>query len=148
MEAPTSTGRTSASFGTILFPGQKFEVKVTAEFSGSKYGKLTNFVISKIYNLRKEAKSSPAYADVYAMKQNIAVTKTPDITVGAPDTVVNYTLLVQNTGNISLNNVFVSDILPEKMSYAPPLPEGLIVDRTSTGRISALWQLDPQRSFG
>ena len=110
-------GNLSQSFGTILLPGKSFEVKVTSEFTGSKYGKLTNRVSSTVYNLRNERKISTSSADVYAMKQNIAVIKKPDISMGAPDAVVNYTLQVQNTGNISLNNVFVSDTLPEGMSY-------------------------------
>ena len=107
----------SQSFGTFLYPGQQFQVQVIAEFSGAEYGKLTNTVTSRISNLRKETKSSQSSKDVYARKQNIVVVKTPDVSMGSLDAVVNYTLEIQNTGNISLNNVFVSDILPEGMSY-------------------------------
>ena len=112
----------SQSFGTVLNPGQQFTVRVTASFSGSKYGRLTNYVTSKGYNLRRESKKSTSSTDVFALKQNIAVVKTPDVTSGSQGTSVNFTLNVQNTGNVSLKNVFVSDLLPTGMSYLSSSP--------------------------
>ncbi len=112
----------SQSFGTVLNPGQQFKIQVTASFSGSKYGKLTNTVTSKGYNLRRESKTSISSTDVFALKPDIAVVKIPDIATGSPNTVVNFTLLVQNTGNVSFENVSVSDLLPDGMSYVSSSP--------------------------
>jgi uncharacterized repeat protein (TIGR01451 family) len=107
----------SQSFGRVLDPGKQFNVLVTAYFSGAEYGTLTNFVTSKGYNLRRETTTSSSSLDVLALNQNIAVVKTANITTGSPGAPVNFTLNVHNTGNLSLEHVFVSDLLPDGMSY-------------------------------
>ena len=112
----------SQSFGSVLNPGKKFYVLVKAYFNGAQYGKLTNVVTSKGYNLRRETTTSSYSEDVYGLNQNIAVVKTADITSGSPGTPVNFTLNVNNTGGLTLEHVFVSDLLPSGMSYNSSSP--------------------------
>ena len=112
----------SQSFGRVLNPGKQFNVLVTAYFSGAKYGTLTNLVTSKGYNLRRETITSSSTKDVTALNQNIAVVKTADIASGSPGTPVNFTLNVNNTGGLTLEHVFVSDLLPSGMSYVSSSP--------------------------
>ena len=112
----------SQSFGRVLDPGKQFNVLVTAYFSGAEYGTLTNFVTSKGYNLRRETTTSSSSQDVFALNQNIAVVKTSNITSGSPGAPVNFTLDVHNTGGLSLEHVFVSDLLPDGMSYISSSP--------------------------
>ena len=112
----------SQSFGRVLDPGKQFNVLVTAYFDGAEYGKLTNFVTSKGYNLRRETTTSFSSKDVDVLNQNIAVVKTANITSGSPGTPVNFTLDVHNTGGVILKNVSVSDLLPSGMSYISSSP--------------------------
>ena len=141
----------SQSFGRVLNPGEQFTIHVTASFNGNEYGKLTNTVTGKGYNLRYfadgddddqkvfDSSTSSDSIDVLALKQNIAVVKTLDIASGSPGTVVNFTLNIQNTGNISLKDVFVSDLLPDGMSYISSPPgstnSGLHVNWSNIGPI-------------
>ena len=112
----------SESFDRVLNPGEQFNVLVTAYFSGAEYGTLTNFVASKGYNLRRETTTSSSSKDVDALNQNIAVVKTSNITSGSPGAPVNFTLDVHNSGNLTLEHVFVSDLLPTGMSYISSSP--------------------------
>ena len=112
----------SQSFGSVLDPGKQFNVLVTAYFNGAEYGTLTNVVTSKGYNLRRETTTSSSSENVDALNQNIAVVKTADITSGSPGTPVNFTLDVNNTGGVTLEHVFVSDLLPSGMSYVSSSP--------------------------
>ncbi|MCX6678945.1 MAG: DUF11 domain-containing protein, partial [Methanothrix sp.] len=105
------------SFNAVLNPGDHFDVDVVASFNGDKYGKLTNLVTNIGYNLRNESITNTTEKDVIARKPNIVVVKTPNISSGSVGAVVNFTLNVTNTGNISLTNVFVRDVLPAGMSY-------------------------------
>ncbi|MCX6680526.1 MAG: DUF11 domain-containing protein [Methanothrix sp.] len=110
----------------ILLVGGKYEVEVKAKVSGSRLGTLSNKVTSKSYNLRNESVTSKDNIPIVARKQDISVVKTGDISSGTPGAVVNFTLTIKNTGNITLKNVFVSDILPQGMSYLSSSPEGFI----------------------
>ena len=101
----------------ILHVGGIYEVEVKAKISGSHLGTLLNKVTSKSYNLRNESVTSKYDTPIAARKQNISVIKTSDITSGSPGAVVNFTLTVNNTGNITLKNVFVSDKLPSGLTY-------------------------------
>ncbi len=112
----------SQSFGRVLDPGKQFNVLVNAYFSGTEYGTLTNFVTSKGYNLRSETWTSSSSKDVLALNQDIAVVKTSNITSGSPGSPVNFTLDVHNSGNLTLEHVFVSDLLPTGMSYISSSP--------------------------
>ncbi len=56
-------------------------------------------------------------ADVRVQEAAISVTKTADPTFGSPSTNVTFTLFVKNSGSSSLPHVFVSDLLPNGMSY-------------------------------
>ncbi len=141
----------SQSFGRVLNPGEQFTIHVTASFNGNECGKLTNTVTGKGYNLRYfadgddddqkvfDSSTSSDFVDVLALKQNIAVVKTLDIASGSPGTVVNFTLNIQNIGNISLKDVFVSDLLPAGMSYISSPPgstnSGLHVNWSNIGPI-------------
>ena len=110
----------------ILHVGGKYEVEVKAKINGSHLGTLINEVTSKVYNLRNESVTSTYETPISARKQNISVEKTSNITSGSPGAVVNFTLTVNNTGNITLDNVFVSDLLPQGMSYLSSSPVGLV----------------------
>ncbi|MCX6678507.1 MAG: hypothetical protein NTU95_11280 [Methanothrix sp.] len=101
----------------ILLVGGKYEVEVKAKIRGSNLGTLTNKATSKSYNLRNESVTSKDNIPIVARKQDICVVKTCDISSGTPGAVVNFTLTIKNTGNITLKNVFVSDILPRGMSF-------------------------------
>jgi uncharacterized repeat protein (TIGR01451 family) len=108
----------------ILLVGGKYVVEVKAKISGSNLGTLTNKATSKSYNLRNEFNTSINETPIIARKQNISVVKTSDISSGGPGALVNFSLTVKNTGNITLKNVFVGDLLPIGMNYISSWPAG------------------------
>ena len=108
----------------ILHVGGKYEVEVKAKISGRNLGTLTNKVMSKSYNLRNEFHTSIHETPIIVRKQNISVVKTSDISSGGPGALVNFSLTVKNTGNITLKNVFVGDLLPIGLSYISSWPAG------------------------
>jgi uncharacterized repeat protein (TIGR01451 family) len=108
----------------ILLVGGKYEVEVKAKISGRNLGTLINKVRSKSYNLRNEFNTSIDETPIIARKQNISVVKTCDISSGGPGALVNFSLTVKNTGNITLKNVFVNDLLPLGMTYQSSWPAG------------------------
>ena len=138
----------SLSFGRVLNPGAKFNVLVTAYFSGAKYGTLTNFVTSKGYNLRRESMTSSSSTNVLALNQNIAVVKTSNITSGSPGAPVNFTLDIHNSGGLTLEHVFVSDLLPSGMATSLPRPEVPTAVLMFTGLISVKLLLTHTSSCG
>jgi uncharacterized repeat protein (TIGR01451 family) len=109
------------TFG-ILPAGGRYEIEVKAKISGSNLGILTNKVTSRVYNLRNECQTSTSGTPIFARKQNISVVKTSDISSGGPETLVNFSLIVKNTGDITLKNVFVCDLLPMGMNYVYSWP--------------------------
>ena len=128
LTSPNVNGTTTLYWSNLsqtlgfLLVGGKYEVEVKAKISGSHLGTLRNRVTSKSYNLRNESVTSKYDTTIEARKQNINVVKTRDISSGTPGAVVNFTLTIKNTGNITLKNVFVSDILPLGMSYLSSSP--------------------------
>ena len=108
----------------ILPVGGKYEIEVKAKISGNDLGALTNKVTSKIYNLRNENNTSNNDTPIIARKQSLSVVKASDISSGGPGALVNFSLTVKNTGNITLKNVFVSDLLPLDMTYQSSWPTG------------------------
>jgi len=56
------------------------------------------------------------------IQPDIAVTKVGDVSEGAPSTLVNFSITVNNTGNCALNQVTVVDTLPAGMSFVSATP--------------------------
>ncbi len=98
-------------------PDESRTLKMVAHIDGSAYGTLTNRV--DVDGKPDHGGNVTAYAteDVEARMASIHVEKqsTPDH--GAPGTTVSFTLRVINDGEINLDHVFVSDTLPDGMSY-------------------------------
>ncbi len=61
-------------------------------------------------------------AEVDIVYPDIIVTKTADPTQGSPGTIVNFTILVENTGETILDPVSVADTIPGSMSYVDAFP--------------------------
>jgi uncharacterized repeat protein (TIGR01451 family) len=66
------------------------------------------------------------------LQPDIAVTKVGNVTEGAPSTLVNFTIKVNNTVNCALIQVTAVDTLPAGMSYVSSTP----VANVSAGRIT------------
>lgn len=69
----------------------------------------------------------PSFIDIFALdaagmsvvEPYLSLIKSPDVTDAVIGQVVPYTLRVENTGNITLNDVVVGDILPIDLEYVP-----------------------------
>ncbi len=88
---------------------------IDGPISGTK--NLTNYVDVSGQPEHGQNVTANASASVNAQEAKISVSKTADPAFGSPSTNVTFTLLVENTGNASLPHVFVSDLLPDGMSY-------------------------------
>ena len=56
-------------------------------------------------------------ADFLVQEASVSVTKTADPTVGSPGMAVTFSLIIKNTGKSALTHSFVSDLLPDGLSY-------------------------------
>jgi len=108
----------SQNFGRVLNPGEYFDVVIVAEFDGSKYGTLKNTATATSYDFRGDPKSVSDDESVQAKKQNIEVSKEAVPDNCAPGAFVNFTLTVTNSGNITLTDVAVHDVLPLGLTYS------------------------------
>ncbi len=114
----------SQNFGRVLNPGEYFDVEVVAMFDGNKFGILYNTATATSYNIRREFTIAQDDQTVEAKKQNINVSKIANPDYGAPGAFINFTLTVENSGNITLTDVAVHDVLPAGLTYFASSPGG------------------------
>ena len=107
-------------------PGSMKIVELVAHINGSKFGNLTNLV---------DVEGKPEHGDnvtysntenVTALGADIDVEKSVDIPVGSASTRVNFTILVNNTGNVALDPVRVTDTLPFGLDDPVPSDGGSV----------------------
>ncbi|MCX6674118.1 MAG: hypothetical protein NTY37_10120, partial [Methanothrix sp.] len=112
---------------------------IKALIDGSKLGLLTNIVDVEGQPQYGENVTGRATADVTAFESGIMVEKTAVPDHGAAGTIVRFSLAVTNTARIDLKNVFVSDKLPEDMSYVASdggINNGLFINWSDIGPLS------------
>ena len=121
----THSGQT-VSWSNIgpMLSGENKSLQIVARIDGPIIGNqtLTNHVDVSGKPTNGNNVTSNASADVHAQESKITVTKTANPTVGSPGTSVTFTLAVKNTGSATLQNVFVSDLLPAGMTYVSSTP--------------------------
>jgi uncharacterized repeat protein (TIGR01451 family) len=91
---------------------------ITTDFVGDEI--VTNLPYSRF----TYTKNTTQYIDI--LPYPITLNATPPITLtkmgpseSAPGEILNYTIIVENTGHLSLNNLVLQDILPQKVTFTP-----------------------------
>ena len=107
---------TWANVGPIPAGGYK-NISLTAQADGLALGSVVNNVVATGKPAVGCNISASASESVLIFKPSITITKTSDVSVGAPSTNVNFTLTVKNTGQVALNPVKVVDSLPIGLNY-------------------------------
>ena len=109
-----------------LSSGENKSLEIEAYIDGSVSGthNLTNNVDVSGKPENGQNVTANASADVQTQESNISVSKTADPSVGSPGTSVTFDLLVENTGSADLQHVFVSDLLPDGLTYVSSTPVG------------------------
>ena len=109
-----------------LNPGEaSYPYLIFANIDGTVSGTLTNHVDVEAQPEHGANVTANATASVLAEKTEITVTKIADHASGSPGTDVTFTLNVENSGDAALPKVFVSDLLPEGMSYISSSDSGV-----------------------
>ncbi|MCR3884180.1 MAG: DUF11 domain-containing protein, partial [Methanothrix sp.] len=104
--------------------GENRTLWLSAHIDGSKIGDLENVVSVKGDSESGDNVTAEDSANVTALMANIAVNKTVDKTVAKKGETVNFTIVVNNTGNATLDPVIVTDTLPFCFEYNRSVPAG------------------------
>ena len=119
-----SSGNGSAAGNVITWtnigpmaPGQTKQLWMVSHINGSAYGALNNTVQVTGTPPTGNNVTNQSYKVVTAQSASITITKTSDVSIGAPSTNVNFTLTVKNNGQVPLNPVKVVDTLPTGLNY-------------------------------
>ena len=110
-----------------MHPGEKKTLVIVARIDGPISGTrtLTNQVDVSASPEHGENVTAADSATVQASEAKIAVDKAADPAFGSIGTMVTFALNVTNAGSALLPNVFVSDLLPQGMSYISSSPAGI-----------------------
>lgn len=97
--------------------GQSKSLYLVAHINGSAYGVLTNKlnVTATSPDHRKYYSNTTGAAT--ALHASITASKTVNLSQGAPSTKINFTLRVNNTGEVTMDPVKVVDTLPYGLNY-------------------------------
>ncbi len=123
-----------------MYAGEMRILKLVAHINGSAFGILTNLVDVEGKPERGDNVTDDVSVNVTALGAEIDVDKTVDISVGSVSTRVNFTILVSNTGNVTLDPVIVTDTLPYGLDDPVPSTGGSISGNDVTwnlGRLNA-----------
>ncbi|WP_048144495.1 DUF7507 domain-containing protein [Methanothrix harundinacea] len=119
-------------------PGEMRIVNLVAHINGSAFGELQNFVKVEGKPERGDNVTDNDTENVTALGAEIAVDKSVDIPVGSRSTRVNFTILVNNTGNVALDPVLVEDTLPFGLDDPVPSSGGIISGNVVTWNLGRL----------
>ena len=100
-----------------MAPGQTKQIWMVAHINGAVYGALNNTVDVTGTPPAGANVTNQSYKIVTAQQASITIAKSANLSVGAPSTNVNFTLVVKNTGQVALNPVKVVDSLPTGLNY-------------------------------
>ena len=110
-----------------MAPGASKSLQIIAQIDGPISGTraLTNLVDVSGKPEHGQNVTANAFASVNAHEANISVSKIANPTFGTPGMIVTFTIAIKNTGSTALSHTFVSDLLPDGMSYVSSSNEGL-----------------------
>jgi uncharacterized repeat protein (TIGR01451 family) len=100
-----------------LSPGQSKQLWLVAHINGAAYGALNNTVQVTGTPPTGNNITNQSYKIITAQTASITLNKNSNLSLGAPSSNVNFTLVVNNTGQVALNPVKVVDSLPLGLNY-------------------------------
>ena len=109
-----------------MSPGASKSLQIVAHVNDSITGTqtLTNSVDVSGKHENDKNVTDEASANFLVHEASVSVTKTANPTVGSPGMTVTFTIIIKNIGNSALPHSFVSDLLPDGMSYVSSTNEG------------------------
>ncbi|HOO54290.1 MAG TPA: hypothetical protein PLX30_08635, partial [Methanothrix sp.] len=109
-----------------------------AHINGSVVGELTNTVEAEGKPEQGKNVTDSDSVNVTALGAKIDVDKTVDIPVGSASTRVNFTIVVNNSGNADLDPVLVTDTLPFGLDAPVPSSGGFVNGNVITWNLGRL----------
>lgn len=112
--------------------GQSKSLYLVAHINGSAYGVLTNKLNVTATSPDHRKYYSNTTRAVTALHASIAASKTANLSQGAPSTKINFTLRVNNTGEVTMDPVKVVDTLPYGLNYISSNGSSTVAGNTIT----------------
>jgi len=130
-----------------LDSGESRRIELVGHISGSAYGLLTNGASVTAKPEHGNNVTDDDTENVTAVAASISVDKTANVSSGSPSSRINFTLVVANTGNATLDPVIATDPLPfgldEPVSSSGGLISGNVatwsLGKMSSGETRTLW---------